>query len=496
MKTEIQPYGAALRSVMQERGLSMSALQERLHLPSRTTVTRIVKDACKYSTMLEFHNNLYRTRAELPFTKADYQRLEEALEVSRYGWHRYLAVKRMDYLFTGDKSYYRADNSRCANSSGAADNDGKSLTEVLQSVLSWPDIRVVVVNAMFDFVTQALQTMLRAAAARPNCRVVVEHYVLTEKNDDKNLYNFTALYPLLSEPNYTCYVSTKSIATYTTGNYMDEFYATENYIMLLKSNGIGFSSDRINLYSRTDFSGIFNTTGMTLYQYEMMHFRKLRQHYSPFAASITERSDPKDLLTLCALFEETERAWQSILIKPDLCISQIEPEILTDMLKDAQYLGLAPDDPAVQTLIDLQVKRYSYFTSPRHHNITIISRQGLNRLVETGRWTDQPAALRALRRDELKRTLKQLVHLAETISGFCIYLMRDELNLSDCYFKVCGENALWAGRQGPGENTLRLIQRADIVRLFRDYVVGELVPNLTYSGAETLEYLKRVIAGL
>ena len=71
----IQTYGEALKQLLSDYDLSISALCMRLQLSSRTLISRVINGTCRPDTVTGFHDKLTAAANTPPFTAEDYAAL-------------------------------------------------------------------------------------------------------------------------------------------------------------------------------------------------------------------------------------------------------------------------------------------------------------------------------------------------------------------------------------------------------------------------------------
>lgn len=136
-------------------------LAQRLELPSRTGIYRILSASCRYQTVENFHHSLCQNRARLKLDDGDYIKLEEALAYYRYGELGYDLRKSFSQLIFPQTPLSHPP-CRCVCSTNAAWM-GKEIGEVLNSMMEdSTEAAMYIVNSVYPWFGSTLAMLLHA----------------------------------------------------------------------------------------------------------------------------------------------------------------------------------------------------------------------------------------------------------------------------------------------------------------------------------------------
>ncbi len=433
-----EPYGLTLKRILAERSISISSLAQRLELTSRTTIHRIFAGNSKFETVERFHHKIVDNQLRLHFDEADMHQLQEALERCRYGDQGY-AMRRavMDLIIRPE---YPAPTVPCVCCTSTESSWlDQPIEAVIGALAGYAEAELLLLNAANTSLLKALQQLL-SVAEKNGLQVRIRHVLSSSEDTFVEMQQFVQLQPLMADPRYTCY---RMQADRSKGSGMNH---GEQSLIICKRSRAGLRTvDRVSFLSARSFAycvGLADDDG------------RLAQYYADYAEMLIAQCvclNPKptpeeaigNLLALNAEFAQCEQCWSQILIKPDLCISQIPTEYMMRLIRDSGYLGLSPDAPEIEEFERVHRQRYENFVSGKHGYVFIFSEAGMRRFMETGRLSDHVPGLPAFTVEERQGILMDLIKLSDEKPGMMLYMFRESRAYTDTIINLFNDEVLY-----------------------------------------------------
>ena len=473
-KVNFYGYGELLSKLLHENNISISNLRFKLKLSSRTSIVRILNNECRAETVRRFHRILTEHRALLPFTDADYDSLTSALEITCGGRFSALVNWRMQRLVDGDEP------------------EGDPVPPLTGQLLSYrgaDEVRVYIVNCCSEPVADALIRLKRELSDEDSRRYSIRQFLRNVRGERLSV-GFLRLYPLLT---WECYralydknrpePSGSADALEPPAAY-DEFDALTNYIVVLCKKGGTTRADLLYMSDKHNPDGVTGISDRTLCEHLRRFFGSLEERSTVLntVIDLSMSPDGKSLESGSRLLMEAESSWQTILLKPDVCVNQIPPDIIRRVLNDSP---VSPEPAALEALLEIQRRRYETYLDPSRHEVIILSREGLEGFAETGMLTDHPIGAAALKPDEIIRVLSDLVEAERHIGGFYVYVADRKI---ECSVKLCGTDRLFISELGhPGG--ICLVKSSAAAKLLTDYIFTRLIPGQAMSREDSIRFI-------
>lgn len=488
-----EPYGLALKRILSERKISISTLAQRLDLTSRTTIHRILAGSSKLESVEKLHRRITENQLRLHFSDEDMLLLQQALERCRYGeqgWTMRKAV--MDLIIRPEPPEPAVPCVCCASTEPAW--CGRSIESVVEALAGYAEAEILLLNAAYPPLLTALQKLLAEAEAG-GLRVHVRHVLSSTSAAFVEMQQFVHLQPLMADPHYVCYRrrAEQEEMTGTT--------SAEQSLIICKRSRAGMRTvDRVSFFSDRSFAyctGLPDDDGQ-LTQYYAVYGQMLIEKCTCLNPNLTPEQEIANLLALNAEFAQYEQCWSQILIKPDLCISQIPTEYMMRLIRDSGYLGLSPDAPEIEEFERVHRQRYENFVSNKHGYVFIFSEAGMRRFMETGRLSDHVPGLPAFTPEERRAILEGLIKLSQEKPGILLYMFRDELAYTNIVVNLFNDEKLYVGKAYAPDHIrqqMHCITDMTCIYQIRSVIRRTLMAECSYDMEEILRRVWEIING-
>ena len=486
----IYSYGELLGRLLKEYGVSVSNLRLKLKLSSRTTIVRIINGECRPNTVERFHRLITAHRVLLPFTDGDLDALSAALEITCSGKLTALINRGLRDLISGK------------GRSGTAGNDGSDehkdkLARLFGDYRSCDKAHICIVNCCTEAVIDSLISLKRLLSDEDAKRYEIRHFLSGKSRDGSGIGRLLRLSPLLT---WECYravcpagAASRSDApeSLEKSGSDEPFGSLTNYIIVLCERDGRVSADLIHPLDPENPTGVFGIGDERLCGYLRQFFDSMERRGDAvnMVLGVSVSPDMSALDAGSRLLEDAEQSWQTILLKPDICINQLSPDIVRRVLNDSPV----PLDPtALEALLEVQRRRYENYLDPSRHEVIILSRSGLERFAETGILSDHPVGAVPLERQEIIRALTDLLEAERHIGGFYVYV--SEISIG-CSIKLCGDDMLFIS-EVDSPSGFGLIRSAAVVGMLTDYIFSRFIPESSMSREDSRKFIAGLIAKL
>lgn len=486
-----EPYGMALKRILAERKISISTLAQKLDLPSRNTIHRVLAGNSKYESAEKLHQRICENQSRLHFREEEMQTLQEALERCRYGEQGYAIRKMvMDLIIRPEHPAPAAPCICCTSTEPAW--CGRTLNEVMDALANYAEADIFLFNAPYPQLCDALQRLFALAETGGlHCRV--QHVLSSIDDAFVEMQQFIQLRSLLSEPRYTCYrVASAPTDAHHVGS-------AEQSMIICKRSRAGLRTvDRISFLSDRSFAyctGLPDDNGQ-LAQYYAAYSRMLIAQCTCLNPKQDHAQAIANLLALNAEFAQYEQCWSQILIKPDLCVSQIPTEYMMRLIRDSGYLGLSPDSPEIEEFERVHRQRYENFISGKHGYVFIFSESGMRRFMETGRLSDHVPMLPAFTLEERRGIVEGLLRVAEEKAGVIWRMFKTNVKYTECIINHFDEEQLYLIIPKNTDYSYPIvcgIDQTNSVRRIRQYVLKDILLANTLSAEESILRLQAML---
>ena len=165
-----QTFGECLTELLRRKRVSVADLTRRMNYRSKTSISRLLRDAVRYSSIEEFMHRLEPVGAWL-FNGEEMNALRQAMEVSRLGRAQYRAYQDIWRLVSDGERLRETGALECFG-----DAQARTIYELAEIWREADRLDMVLINMGFDGLFGELKALLRE---KPGPSVSIRHYLLT-----------------------------------------------------------------------------------------------------------------------------------------------------------------------------------------------------------------------------------------------------------------------------------------------------------------------------
>jgi hypothetical protein len=184
------------------------------------------------------------------------------------------------------------------------------------------------------------------------------------------------------------------------------------------------------------------------------------------------------------------------LVKQNMCIQMIQPDILYSLAKDSGFFGLSEDNPDIRKLIEITMKRfYNYYQSDKMKT-TVFTKRGLLDFEKNKVLSDHIFDLRPFTEQEVDLTLQFILNQLKTNPYFRLYLLQDDFNIGGIEFTYYENHEIYLFDSCSGYDEYfedGIISAEPILQVFDDFIKNELIPNHTLPQSETIAFIQTLL---
>ena len=477
MDDQILTFGETLEKYMKANKVTIERLRRSMNLKSNTSVARILKDEHTYKKVEEFYNKFMTVN---PFRLVEYEKKQfvNALEVSRLGKDKYLANMEMMY-FVNKKP--NPQPFTCAKLYGTAPRKPHSLADLFNTYAECKSVRICLVNCVFDDIVQSLIN-----CSRDNKKIQIEQYIPYEENIVKEVRNFISILPILNHNNYNCYQ-----AYFTYHNDLEILNRFNNIIFAFKTSESGkVSIDIISLKSNMEYTCVYNENGKPIFDFFSEIFDNMKTQHNRMKENLTGTNVIENLYNVASTMLSLEEAWDQILIKPNFCFSALEADVLKTLFSKSDM-----GNEKAAALYEMQQKRHALYCKKSKRHIGIYTVQGIQEFLNTGMLSDHVFSMRPFTAAEAKTILKNVIAICEAHPMNKIHLLKSNINYNNYQYTFFGQNLLYFSDRYTdyGMEYSYITSTNEIVEVFYEFVMNELIPRQCYPADESLEIMKEML---
>lgn len=480
MSQQIQTFGEVLADLLKSRKRSVGYLCQKMQISSQTTVARILKDEYSYDKIKSFYDEFAKFN---PFYMMEFERvrLEQGMEVNKVGKDIYAAKQEMMYFVNMKPAPLPYTHNEVF---GAMSDSIQTLNELFMSYHTFDDVRIFIVNCLFDGVIHALSGCL----SKKDNTVTAEHYIAYEQSVADDSHQFITLLPVLNYRNYNCFKTYFS----TTGSAeaLNQFH---NMIVVLKRTSSGERyTDLISICQANQFSVLYNQSGIELFDFYDSLFKGMKLQHNPIKSPF-KSSDLIDNMTyLTKQFLEFEEMSEQVIIKPCFCFYSVSGDVLGKLWSD----DVNEYNQVKKNLIELHNKRFEAYCRPNRKHLGIYSKQGVLKFLETGKFCDHLPIFRAFTKDEAREVTQNIIAISEKSSQNKIYLLKNDIVYNNYQYTLFDRQILFFCNKNTDYTAMNfdyIINSSQIISVFCDFIEDELIRHHCHTAEESLAILKSYV---
>ena len=405
---ETLTFSQCLSKIMQKHRLTVANLATLIG--RRADLKRIFTDDANHSKRSFLYQKLLESNL---FDEEDYLRLKKALEVSRLGVECYRFQQAIDCVLKGEIIQ--------TNQPIATENN-LLLTEAITYLKAAEKIEIICFNCCYHSLTEALQPLFQDTTRN----ICMRHYLQTP-NDWSSAAEYVAIFlSLIFDPRYTPYIRNPLF---------------EMQIPSIGGNMLLIRSEHHNEIKERCFVIANNQTAFELTNAVSSQFfsfvNKVLRNVTPEPLAIKEAYPHKmDFPSLCMTFLSHELNRATYTISSDLCFQQIPTDIAVSAFLDK---GVDCDEElqrVVQRTLSIHEQRYQNQYRKKKHTYRIMTVEGCEQFLSTGKTTDHFIGFRAFTPEERKIIFGNML-IAASENPFFIPLLLKDGGFAHRYNLVC-----------------------------------------------------------
>lgn len=406
--SEVLTFSQCLNQIMQKHRLSVVNLATLIG--RRADLKHVLADDATHSKRSTLYQKLLESNL---FDEADYLRLEKALEVSRLGVECYRFQQAVDHVLKGEPLQTRH---------VIATENNQPLSKALAFLNEAEKIEIICFNCCHPSLSAALMPLFQDTARDIHMR----HY-LQAQGDWSTAAEYVAIFlPLIFDTRYEPYIR----------NPLSEMQLPSigGNILLIRSIIRNEIIERCYVIAN-------NQNAFELTNAESSHFfsfvSKVLRNVAPEPLAVKEAYPHElDFPSLCMTFLSHELNRATYSISKDLCFQQIPTDIAVAAFLDKGIDCNEELQRVVQRTLSIHEQRYQNQYRKKKHTYRIMTIEGCERFLDTGKTTDHFIGFRAFAPEERKEIFDNML-IAARENPFFIPLLLKEGHFSHRYNLVC-----------------------------------------------------------
>ena len=406
--TEILTFSQCLNKVMQKHRLSVANLA--ILIGRRADLKHILSDDSTHAKRSFLYQKLLESNL---FDENDYQQLKNALEVSRLGLEWYRFQQAVDCILKGEM---------LKSAQIVLTESKQSLPEALAFMNDSEKTEIICFNCCYPSLSSALTSLFQ----NTDRDIHMEHYLQTTSDWSAAAEYVAVFLPLIFDPRYTSYLRNPLV---------------EMQLPSIGGNMLVIRSVIHNEMIERCFVIANNSTAYELENAASVHFfsfvRKVLRCVAPEPLAIKEAYPHElDFPSLCMTFLSHELNRATYTFSKDLFFQQIPTDIAIAAFLDK---GVECDEGlqrVVQRTLSIHEQRYQNQYGKKKHTYHIMTIDGCERFLDTGKTTDHFIGFRAFTPEERKAIFSNMLIAAHENPLFVPLLLKDSA-FSHRYNLVC-----------------------------------------------------------
>lgn len=475
-----QTFGECLTELLRRKRVSVADLTRRMNYRSKTSISRLLRDAVRYSSIEEFMHRLEPVGAWL-FNGEEMNALRQAMEVSRLGRAQYRAYQDIWRLVSDGERLRETGALECFG-----DAQARTIYELAEIWREADRLDMVLINMGFDGLFGELKALLRE---KPGPSVSIRHYLLTPDAPGLLARQLNALLPILSDERYRGYYlpwqesgvfgGTGSHHMAVTGEYADGRRFTHILTMRSGEKGLLYASggeaDIVRFFAHAIGGGYPEVVS--------------------FKTSYPCKELMNGLADIGRQYLNCERDRSSRCLTMNVCFELIPPELLKRVMLESTLKGMAPENAQVRELEEIHRARYTNIHGKKKRSSFVFSREGLETFVRTGLATDHIVGMRPFTPAERAEILRDVVRKCRENVYLTVRILKPSVRVRDMTLTVYEDLGVSLMDARTGSDVLRGHSEAffmlpDFAAVLTDFFRDELFDRHTCTEAESLEMME------
>lgn len=472
MEASTESFRACIKKLIADRGLSVPKLTEMLGYASVTTLRRVNQNKAGIKSLRKVYADLISCE-KLQLTGDETEMLRAALLREEKGDNYSIAYHEFQKLLHRQKPVLSLPNFI---------GDSNQIFENLSRLDGSEKIECLILNSCFDAAINLVRSIRNACP-----QISIIHYFSYPTQPHLILRTIGTLMPLLETPQYTAYTGIE-----------DSNQLPSIHVIVLRSR----SSEIEFLFTDSNkCMAVFSTGAYAKYE-------RIAKEYP--CNLFTHQLELTEVADLMARYCEIEVGRDSLEIRPDLCLRFYSPDVVRAAFEDRyKEYGLSISKEDENRMLYTQSKRYENIFISNKTTRLILSKKAMLDFLNNGFSCDTKQFLRPYTVSERIQIFSTLLnHVVGNPHFYINFLLDQDEDLFDqnnlielsCngdafmhinpLFTDFSEN-LYSHSQFAPE-----ITDHNLIRIFRDFFLNDLLPNHTYPQEETVVFLKDCIRRL
>lgn len=467
-------FGTSLAELLRAKGISVKRLAEMTGYKSKTSIVRILRDESIHAGRERLFDQIDALGLLTPQERAS---LLRALESSRVGAGRMAARLRLRSLLCGEK---------------ASPGLSSALLQALEQLRAARAARILLLNGCHPALIEALSGILGQRPAH-----AMEHYVALDDSEERAVEALCAILSIAFQPAYAC-----AILEISRGMPPP---ACQDMLCFSAQNRDGQSEDTLILFPGAGDVAIHRQPA-SLGLFDFCRDTIRGAGFRPAVSAHQAQESPEAIIEAMRLCTELERGCDVRVVKPDVCVNEVDGRFLREALVDGGVLRYFPGCTERQIRVHLeeflfyQDLRFQNAFSGAHLRRQIMSARSLRHFALTGGFDSPFSAIRPFSVGERIAILENFErHMRADGEGpLRFWNVENDLAMEVHCFEGLGLIAFPARIAG----TINVSFQTSIVRdqrlaaLFRECFEDDLLRNCAMSAQESLRYVTGLLCEL
>lgn len=410
MQKTYESFRVCLERIIRERDITAAELSRILEHKSKTTLSRVFAGTAGLDSIRKICREASQSPV-LALTEEEKNALELAVRTDEVGEGVLRARDEIRELLRPTRRNEPAIIMR--SETGAV-----PLSEVARMMQEAGHADVLIFNCSSHALAQELAFLL---GSMPMEKLTVRHYMAVNSDPARTASMIVTLTGLFGFANYTCF--SMPSGGDPTGPLA---FIGMNCIACRIAGDTG--TREFQMMFTDGYSGILHESP-GIFTYWERYLALLSIPARPIKTTYPPVFSPEDYVTFTDTYRRLEENRNVYMFKPDICLNQIETEILRSAFLDgARQIGMdTPEFTAtLNRLAEIQEMRFrNTFTQ---HKVThvVFSETAIRKFAETGCTSDHFFLMRPYTKEERARILTHLAHQTQSNPYFNAYLLRDD----------------------------------------------------------------------
>lgn len=468
--TGFMTFSQCLNHLMEKHSLTASSLAALIGV--RTGLRRVLaNDSTEAMRKLVFSHIIEHNL----FTPQERMQLSRSLEISRIGVEHYKFDRIVSGILSGN-AVSRAVEMQTTS--------GVSLRKRLELLNEAHQVEILCINCCFHSMVDALKPLF----ASPDADISMRHLVVSKAFAKTSADVVSVMFPLLFDRRYTPlnarFPADASIHA-VDGNLLLIRYQLENisrqmFFVLTDE----YVAHELPCADEADLFGFYSNI--------------LHSHTMHLVPMLEDRRRYSDFASLCMTFLSHELNRATYTISNDLCFQQIPSSICVKALRDQAILPPDQQEELIRRTLPIHEQRYQNQFLKKKTTCRIMTVDGCENFLHTGRSSDHFFAFRSLTPPERKLIFREMIAHARSNPYFTLLLIRDP-DFHPKYHLVCYDKlGISLDESGTDYNLANgypaiFLTFPEFTKQFLEYYLHTLVEDKCYSREESLQMLEKML---